>query len=165
VTTHGVVLSVDPSSRGLSGVALSFSDTLAKCGLFARPIHLAIPDVLVLELPEIYRGGQARPEDIITLTLAAGGWRALNPSSTEKLPHPKQWKGQVSKACTARRVLKALTSNELMVLKAGLAEALPKLTWEAFLALAENDKKFEKHPANNITDAVALNLWYLGRYR
>jgi hypothetical protein len=159
------VFTADPGA--CSGVAVSYNGRIIKCGLFAQPIYLCTPDVTIVEVPEVYRRGKARPEDLINVALVAGGWLHFNRGAVEKTPNPKQWKGQVSKACTARRVLKALAPGELEVLWADLARDLPKVSRNDLVTLieADDEKGWDRCKANNLVDAVAINLWHLGRYR
>lgn len=95
------------------------------------------PDEVIIEKPQIYSKGKARPNDILDLALMAGALGACGMPCT--FVTPARWKGQVKKHIHNARIL----------------EKLPNLH-EALAGLAKG-----KH--EHIIDAAGLALWSIER--
>ena len=76
----------------------------------------AIPGDLVIEFPEIYKRGKARPNDIMLLAGLAGYLAGAIESSKIITYLPKQWKRQVPPEICIRRIKAKLTPAELTII-------------------------------------------------
>lgn len=106
------------------------------------------PEVLIVELPQIYSGKQAKgdPNDLIPSAILAGVlWEKLKPKAI-MLPQPKQWKGQLTKEVTTNRVMEKLTDRELTNVSDDLMRVPSNLRHNAY-------------------DAIALGIWGLERLK
>lgn len=100
---------------------------------------------LVVEIPRVYPyGGKGDPNDLIDLAVKAGEIRGRFSWQRSIEAHPATWKGSVPKDVHHRRVLAALSAEEVAL--------LPK---------TPRSKKYD----HNMLDAVGLGLWHLGRLR
>lgn len=107
-------------------------------GLGQLSVSLAVED------QQIYRhgeGAKADPDDILAVTLVAGGVSALMADSLQCLrPKPADWKGQVPPKVMAQRIIELLGAEERP------------------LALALKTQEDAMH-------AVGVGLWAFGRLR
>jgi hypothetical protein len=108
------------------------------------PRSLFVP--VIVEKPQRYdhRTNIAKRRDIEDLARVARAWQATNPGCEAR--YPREWKGQVPKPVTMRRVRRALSAVEMAVLKRAI-QTYPKIS------------------PDNFFDAVGLGLWRLERYR
>jgi hypothetical protein len=133
--------------------------------------------VLLVEKPQVYPyfGGAkkkrgADPNDLITLALNAGGWLHFNDAQKQMLPHPRQWKGQVDKGITCRRVIEAFIG---MADGANFRAIVDGELWGETRCFRTVEGLFEysrssgypEHPIANMIDAIGILLWFLGRYK
>ena len=146
-----MLLSVDPGTRSLAWA--SWHDRLSACGLArtkkqglgaqAHDLVTQLPagDLeVVVELPRIYPYDKKRqPNDLIDLAFVAGMCGLLGDSVTAVVP--TTWKGQTPKPIHHRRIMEQLTMEELLVVKACIA----------------NIPKSLRH---NVIDAIGIGLYY-----
>jgi hypothetical protein len=104
---------------------------------------------LIIELPQVYKashqvGGKSKvdPDDIINLAGCVGTIIGTLHYPKTTIYRPYQWKGQVPKEICHARAIKALSTEELKVVDAGLPA---------------------KSLAHNVLDAVAIYLKHVGR--
>ena len=111
-------------------------------------LHEAFADVplprcpILVEWPQIYNNPRARKKDPNSLLMVAAVAGAVMRSDSVTLVGtvlPRDWKGQVSKEETKRRVLEELGPVE--------KEALPS------------------RAPYDLYDAIGIGLWALGRYK
>lgn len=92
-----------------------------------------------IEVPQIYQTAQQKgpQKDLIDVTLTAGACALalLDLGATVKFLEPREWKGQIPKPVTQRRVDKALTQKEAAL-----------ISWPI------------KSKAHNVYDAIHLGL-------
>lgn len=93
---------------------------------------------LVIEMPQVYRTGQARLKDVAELAFSAGAVAARYENVVRYLP--SEWKGQVPKKLHQERIMAALDPGECEVLDG-----------------------CKKKDLTHILDAVGLGLFHLGR--
>lgn len=145
----GRLLAVDPSKPGNNtGVAQFVAGTLTGAWLWTEataPVHPAHPwqpNILLIELPQIYPGARDEdPNDLIQVARAVGQWEQAFGYGAELVHvYPRQWKGQVPKKIHVARTLAKLTDAERALLPALPASKL-----------------------HNVVDAAGLGLWLLGR--
>jgi hypothetical protein len=136
------LLAIDPGAA--TGVALFFigpdcAPVLVNANVFA-PDDVGwaryMPDIVVIEDPQIYPHAKARPNDILTLAKLVGRYQERFKNCRVRLVHPHEWKGSVSGDIMVARIESALTPAEMKIV-----EGLPKGT---------------KH---NAVDAVGLGKW------
>lgn len=103
-------------------------------------------DLLVIEVPQVYRAGDSKgdPNDLIKLAVGVGRWveRARICGIPYSMHRPNEWKGQIPKSIHAARAESALRPAERALLPA-MASSM----------------------RHNMLDAIALGLWKLGRLR
>lgn len=102
----------------------------------------------MIEKPQIYRAtkSQGDPNDLITLAVMVGQYweRASSRGAIScLLVLPSEWKGQVPKQIHEKRILGALSGQELS-----------RVPGRSELAASKR---------HNVIDAVGLGLWKLGR--
>jgi hypothetical protein len=93
---------------------------------------------LVIEMPQVYRTGQARLKDVTELAFSAGAIAARYENVIRYLP--AEWKGQVPKNIHQARIMAALTQSERKILDG-----------------------IKKKDLQHILDAIGLGLFHLGR--
>lgn len=159
-------LSIDPGVT-CCGWALWKGNELFECGLSrtkAKTIEERVQDQkfrwhwrieidkLVIEKPEIYqqRFWKGDPRDLIDLAMVVGGIIGANSFFADvKTVFPKQWKKQVPKHITEKRVLEKLSPKEKGIL------ATPEVIGEPHTA--------PPSLRHNLIDAVGIGLWSLKR--
>lgn len=151
------LLAIDPGVVGL-GWANFCGGVLRSAGLIEHLLPDGLGQLLgrfrlmgvlgmtvVVEIPQVYpqRLQKGDPNDLISVALVAGVAAAVFlPYCTPRFVKPHAWKGTVPKDIHNRRIEAALDENERKVL------------------LASTKLKSKRH---NVTDAVGLGLWKLGR--
>ena len=104
---------------------------------------------LIAEWPQVYQrgGGRTRGDanDVIPLAGVGCALAACFPTINAKEVSPHEWKGQVPKEAIAARVESRLSEAERAAYDAGLAAVAPSLR-------------------HNVSDAVGIGLWGLGRF-
>lgn len=166
------LLSVDPGIRGC-GAALFRAGELVACAYVKNPmksgsgpaecasmvcavcicgmLDLVIINVLVVEWPQVYQrgGGRTRGDanDLLGLAGVGGGLAARFWEADTKVRSvsPSEWKGQVPKDAIALRVESRLSEAERVAYDAGVTAVAPSLR-------------------HNVSDAVGIGLWGLGRF-
>ena len=99
----------------------------------------ALISVLGCEVPQIYRGSKARPDDLIQLAGVVGAVSSAMPANKRVSFYPRQWKRQVPKDVHNARVLGRLDAGEQRAIEhAGAA-------------------------THNVVDAVGIGLFFHGR--
>ena len=146
-----MLLAIDPGAH--QGWALFNIKThrLVHCGLgivdhrdFRNVVDL---DRCVIERPTLYKGGKARPADVITLALRAGEAAGLVRAAwgvDAEYVEPRSWKGQVPKAEHNARTWALLKDDEKDQVTVCLKGIAPS-------------------KRNNVLDAIGLGLWAVGR--
>ena len=112
-------------------------------GLVMDPIFIDSAQTVVIERPEVYRSRflKGDPNDLISVAIVVGAIaRTASPFATIHMPLPKEWKGQVPKEVTERRLHKQLTKPEFVLMSGCLEGVPPSLR-------------------HNVTDAVSLGFW------
>lgn len=159
----GRVLAIDPGRD--TGWAYFVNRRLVACGhiniekLFKQTPYEAFGIAhfegveVILEGPAIYpvgrkqKGGKISDASIVKLALRTGEIRQLlrgAGADTEYTDQPKQWKGNVPKEITQRRVLAVLDATETKLLYATISARSKTLN-------------------HNMVDAVGIGLWKIGR--
>ncbi len=137
-----VFVSVDPGVHA-SGMAWWTYGKLAQVE-YCKPGHniLQIATDLIIEVPQVYQGRAQKgdPNDLITLAVEVGRITTLFPN--HRLVKPRDWKGNIKKEMMLKRIIKTLTTEELLMVKA---------------------LKLPKSKVHNVLDALGIGLWYLGR--
>ena len=151
-----MLLAIDPGAD--QGWALFDEKVLVRCGVGDfRPVIepdfqkvagavllVSVLECVVCECPTLYRGGKARPADVITLALRAGeavGFaKGMWPNAKCEYVEPRTWKGQVPKDVHHARIFAALNDIERNV-------------------VATNLKGLAASKRHNALDAVGLGLW------
>lgn len=108
------------------------------------------PAYSVVEVPRVYpddkRGGEKKknvdPEDLISLTLVAGGFLLLG---RPIIVRPQEWKGNLPKDVCKRRIEKILKPEELLTAK--IVYSYPGTL------------------QHNLWDAIGIGLFACGRFR
>lgn len=125
-------------------VECGLGDPFSSLGI--TPIGSAL-SLLVIEVPRVYPGGKTRnPQALIKLALKAGiniGLAAGMGIASEQV-EPAAWKGQTKKPIQNKRDMARLDSAER------------KIWAKATKGLAASKK-------HNVTDAVGIGLWAVGR--
>ena len=129
------------------------------CSPFARPFDLVrqvaaaagVPrnsgeqgeplTVLAVEVPRIYVGGRARPEDIVQLSVIAGAFCGGIDAEFYSCPRPSEWKGTIDGNILCDRVMNnvANTAERIIIGRA------------------------EGGNTTHVQDAFGLGCWVLGR--
>lgn len=107
-------------------------------------------DLIVIEKPEVYqqRFWKGDPRDLIDLAMVVGG--IIKTAKCQvKTVYPKDWKGQVPKPVTDRRVLQKLSKEEKKILKHPIAFGEPNTVPPSL--------------RHNMIDAIGIGLKILGR--
>lgn len=99
-------------------------------------------DLLAVEVPRVYPGSPADPNDILDLSLMSGA--ALGSSRNAVSVYPQSWKGSIPKTVHHKRIKGWLTENSLNVVNA--------CTYS-----------ISKRKTIDIWDAVGLAIWAAGR--
>lgn len=106
-------------------------------------------DRVVIECPQVYRGGLQKgdPNDLIKLAVRVGRYvERLTPhAGVVELVLPAHWKGQIKKPTHHARMRRKLSETEGALLDRTLAAVTTAKSRE------------------DVSDAVALGLWKLGR--
>ncbi len=141
------LLAIDPGAN--QGWAffqkLSGEWTLIRCGLGVIPASIC-PESVVIEQPVIYPHAKARPNDIITLALAAGttvGRLVARWPDLETNVHwvqPRAWKGTINADIMTRRIESKMGPVAMDMVK------------ELNLSASKR---------HNVVDAVGLGLYFL----
>lgn len=140
------VLAIDPGKRCI-GWALFRDDVLAECGLIRDPefssLQLPTAGKVVIERPQVYpqRVQKGDPNDLIDVALWAGACAVVAQGRTIEFVRPRQWKGTVPKDIHNARVAEKLNDLEASMLAAVKPASL----------------------RHNVTDAIGIGLWVLGR--
>ena len=97
--------------------------------------------VLAVEVPRIYVGGKARPEDIVQLSIIAGAFCGGVDAEFYSCPRPSEWKGTIDGDILCNRVMNRIANaaERLIVLRA------------------------EGGTTSHVQDAFGLGCWVLGR--
>jgi len=95
---------------------------------------------LVAEIPQVYQDKKTDPNDLIDLAGIVGALAGKLSGTVEWSPLPREWKGQIPKEITQKRVLKRLAADEM-----------ERIQWPI------------KSLAHNVYDAIHLGLVYLER--
>ncbi len=137
------IFGVDPGlCTGFSG--LDEQGELFWCGDTSEGLDLfgEQGDLVVLEVPQIYRHSKGDPNDLITLALQAGGYRERFQSKGFRVVtvKPAEWKGQVDKDMHNARVIKSLPPEELELFKL-------------------KTKSLAASKRHNVIDAIGLAKW------
>jgi hypothetical protein len=107
-------------------------------------------DRAVIERPQVYRASQSKgdPNDLITLAIGVGQMKERLEAAglAVELVLPTTWKGQTPKEIHSKRILAALSEEEVFRLNACLNSLAPSIR-------------------HNLVDAVGLGLWLLKRLR
>lgn len=117
-----IVLGIDPGLR-CTGIATYDGRTVAHGSIRVADHDLSVrvsaivgnvlewlgivrPDVIVIELPQVYQGRLQKgdPNDLIDLAVLVGALLHAIPHSVALLPRPREWKGQVPKDIHHRRI-------------------------------------------------------------
>ena len=143
-----IVYAVDPG-KARSSVASFLDGVFVGCWM----LHVSeMGDVargrVVMELPQVYPGSRVRASDLVDLTAAgmavasrlARQWERINTLS------PSDWKGQVPKEVTRKRVLAKLVEIEMSRLTECLEPIKPSLH-------------------HNLFDAIGIGLVFVKRAR
>lgn len=103
---------------------------------------------VVMELPVVYPGSRVRASDLVDLAAAGMAVASRLAAQGERIhtTSPSDWKGQVPKEVTRKRVLAKLTAPELSRLTECLAPIKPSLQ-------------------HNLFDAIGIGLVFLKRAR
>lgn len=155
------VVSVDPGLRAC-GVAVFHDGVLKRAAYVRNPekkargpeawqtmakavhdwLDLEPVDVLVLEVPQVYRAGQQKgdPDDLLQLAGVDGCVVGLVGADTVRAYLPREWKGQVPKEIHNARVMKELTEEERL----SIEPCAPSLL-------------------HNVIDGIGIGLYFLGR--
>lgn len=162
------LLAIDPGKLEC-GWALFENGVLDKAGLARNPVHkpgaegpdvwlettkqileevsAERPDVLVMEIPQVYKQGQQKGDqkDLVELAGVDGCIRGLFCLADKCVVYrPAQWKGQTPKPIHNKRVMAKLTQAEIKTFEADTADVPRSLL-------------------HNVVDAVGIGLFYLGR--
>lgn len=144
------LIAIDPGLRAAH--ALFLDGRLLRCG---QGVPLERVDRIVIEKPFVYPHSPVPPNDIVALAIQAGLVATRLGDFNSKVPEwvePRKWKGQVPKPKSGkwvdyvihRRVVAALDGYERVV----YAEATDKVPPKSC----------------DLSDAVGLGLWALGRF-
>ena len=132
---QGFYLSIDPGA--CTGWAVWFTETgrprLVAAGIGEPPFEQvdACLAEAVIECPQVYPRSPVPPNDLITLAVLVGRYAEACVQAADRdhdrvrLVLPHAWKGSVPKEVTAKRVLAALSPDELAVLEEAY-EDIPK---------------------------------------
>lgn len=158
------IISIDPGLKKVAYAIWNADGTLDRAGLVTRDFEPGIEraqkwkeiaedtdifvdlsrtadQVLVIEIPQVYSGARDEdPNDLIDLAGVVGAIASLLGGTVEWSPLPREWKGQLPKEISQKRVEAKLSESE----KA-------KIKWPA------------KHLRHNVYDALHLGLTYLAR--
>jgi hypothetical protein len=140
------LLAIDPGRQ--AGWALFKSRKLAGAGVWQSnivPKGKGLLDLVVVEAPRWYpREHRIDVNDLLDLSIAVGKIEGMMEERgvPVEIVYPRTWKGSVPKEIHNRRVLAALTPQEL-----GLLPKRPRA------------RDFD----HNVIDAVGIGLWKLGR--
>lgn len=159
----GNIVSIDPGKKKAAYAVWTESGTLVSAGMVVHSpcpgderaqiwkdvaywtnLEAGLDDldcVLIVEIPQVYDGYQDEDKnDLIDLAGVVGALASLTRGRVEWSPTPREWKGQLPKEITQKRVEAELSGAE---------KAL--IVWPA---------KSLKH---NVYDAIHLGLTYLRR--
>lgn len=146
-----IILAIDPGQN--LGWARIRNGVLAECGLVRAASPRAISqlvtvrainfDRLVIEKPQVYpsRKQKGDPNDLINVALLAGVVLGAAPNVSFELVVPHDWKGNVPKEITQKRVKADFRLGEQTVFDRGVS-------------------LYPKSQHHNIWDAVGLGFWY-----
>ena len=132
--------SVDPGVQK-SGWAFWFENGLQSVG-YSPVDRVDGEDALVIERPQVYQGRAQKgdPNDLISLAIEVGRISTL--FGEVEFVLPRKWKGTIKKEMMTARIIKTLTTNELLLVK---------------------ELKLAKSYEHNVLDAIGIGLWKLGR--
>jgi hypothetical protein len=136
------LLAIDPGAA--TGVAMLFIGPGCPAVLMAADVLAPddvgwakyMPDIVVIEDPQIYPHSKARPNDIGKLWKIVGRYIERYKGASVRLVHPHEWKGSIDGDIMVRRIEAAMTPAELALLA-----PLPKGT------------------RHNAVDAIGLAKW------
>lgn len=158
-------LAVDPGIREC-GVALFVGRTLERCTLVKSPAPVDapaplrcaamaasvelwaanIPDVLVVEWPQVYRAGRGKrgadPNDLLLLSGVCSALAARGPWGVVGSVLPREWKGTLPKEVACERVLARLSQEERVIVDA---------------------LRLPKSRVHHVLDAVGIGFHSIGR--
>ena len=117
-----MILAIDPGKHQI-GWAITKRTSLYKCGLYPFDklsdlyhwVKACNPDVLVVEVPRVYKNRTPRPNDIVDLGLVAGACIAAGNNKIIKV-YPNEWTNRVKKEIRQPRLLKRLSPGELALI-------------------------------------------------
>lgn len=144
------LVAIDPGETSGWAVFSSVGDHLIACGTHTEPPHL-LTAVLgftsyyaVIEKPVSYPMDKVDANDLITLAIRVGEWKAyLEQLGAEiELVKPRTWKGTVPKTIHNDRIVALLTEEE-----------------KALMPKRPRAKTYD----HNMLDAVGIGLWKLQR--
>ena len=143
------LLAIDPGYS--AGWAVSEDGLIVDCGALPFDAFTCPPDcdAGIIEFPQIYPDGKARPNDIVRLAYTAGELAGTCRAAGLLLRtvKPREWKGTIDKEICHDRVRKTLTrGEEVAILKRVGALTSQKATLDLW-------------------DAVALNKWFQQKLR
>ena len=147
------IFAIDPDVK-LSGWASFFDLELMFCGVTPSnsvPVGLYPPDLVVVEVPQIYvrRKSKGDPNDLVRITAAggelAGRTAALSGSNCPvEFVLPRTWKGQLSKELSHSR-MRAFFEQRGDERSLAALDAIPS--------------RFSQEQQLEVLDACALGLW------
>ena len=102
-------------------------------------------DTIVIETPQVYQTAHQKGDqrDLVDLAIVVGGILAVSRSTANAalLVRPAEWKGQLPKDVSAKRVISILGEDERSAIELPTASRL----------------------YHNVLDAIGIGLWRLGR--
>lgn len=103
-----------------------------------RKMHI-VPRNLIIEIPEVYAGGKANANNLITLAIRIGGLIEFFESRRAKVTKvlPKNWKGNTPKLIFCNRVYEKLYHGH-----------------------KEKILTFPVSKRHDVLDAIGLGMWY-----
>lgn len=138
------LLAIDPGAN--TGIALFFlgpdcPPVLVSAAVVSPDAWVGdstLPDIVVIENPQIYPHSKARPADVLTLARIVGRYEERFKDAKQRLVLPHEWKGSVPGDIMTERIKAALSPME--------KERI------SFLC---------KSVAHNAIDAIGLGKWAL----
>ena len=76
-----------------------------------------MPDIVVIENPQIYPHSKARPSNILQLARVVGRYEERFKGARQKLVSPHEWKGSINGDIFTARICAAMTPAERQLLR------------------------------------------------